>query len=68
MSLVDNEYLTPSDVAERYAGLTLRWLSRRRWARLPPSYVKAGKRVLYRRSDLEAFLHANTRVMETPNG
>ena len=61
------EYLTPAAVSERYASLTPRWLARRRWAHLPPSYVKAGKRVLYRRSDLEAFLQSGTQVMEQPH-
>lgn len=63
----DSEYLTPTTVSERYAGLTPRWLARRRWAHLPPNYVKAGKRVLYRKSDLEAFLQSSTQVMDQPH-
>lgn len=61
-----NQYLTPPAVAERYPGLTVRWLARRRWERVAPSYVKAGKRVLYRISDIEAFLAASTREMTDP--
>jgi len=62
MSNDDNEeYLTPARVGECYAGLTVRWLARRRWAHLPPNYVKAGKRVLYRKADLESYLASVTR-------
>lgn len=57
------EYLTPISVAERYPGLTVRWLARRRWEHMPPSYVKAGKRVLYRTSDIERFLADNTHAL-----
>lgn len=67
MSIEQVEYLTPAGVSESYAGLTPRWLARRRWAKLPPSFVKAGKRVLYRRSDIEAFLLSNVQVMEAPH-
>lgn len=56
----DDQYLTPDSVQGVYPTLTKRWLARRRWAHLPPTYVKAGKRVLYRRSDLETYLSAAT--------
>lgn len=61
LSEISTQYLTPAGVADAYAGLTVRWLARRRWAHLPPSYIKAGKRVLYRRADVEAFLADSTR-------
>lgn len=60
----ENKYLTPDVVAEHYAGFSVRWLARRRWAHLPPAYVKAGKRVLYRISDIEDFLSGATRRFE----
>ena len=63
-----SDFLTPETVSSLYPGLTPRWLARRRWEHRPPSYVKAGKRVLYRRSDLEAYLDAATQRFENHHG
>lgn len=60
MTTNQSDFLTPETVASHYPGLTPRWLARRRWEHRPPAYVKAGKRVLYRRSDLEAYLNDAT--------
>lgn len=60
MTNIQSEYITPESVGHRYPSLTPRWLARRRWAHLPPSYVKAGKKVLYRISDIEDFLTSAT--------
>jgi hypothetical protein len=54
------EVLSPEQVGHYYPGLTVRWLSRQRWEHGPLPYIKAGKRVLYRRSDIEQYLLANT--------
>lgn len=61
MNTEQPEFLTAQTVALLYPGLTPRWLARRRWEHRPPDYVKAGKRVLYRRSDLEAYLAGATK-------
>lgn len=60
------EFLTPLMVATAYPWLTVRWLERRRWERRAPSYVKAGRRVLYERGDIEAFLASNKVVPVLP--
>lgn len=61
MTTDNDEFLAPQSVAALYPGLTPRWLARRRWEHRPPAYVKAGKRVLYRRSDLESYLAGATK-------
>lgn len=57
---MQSEFLSPQQVGEFYPGLTVRWLARQRWEHGPLPYVKAGKRVLYRRADIESYLAANT--------
>ena len=57
---MQSEVLSPEQVGQYYPGLTVRWLSRQRWEHGPLPYIKAGKRVLYRRSDIEQYLTANT--------
>ncbi|WP_296817960.1 helix-turn-helix domain-containing protein [Brevundimonas sp.] len=52
-------YLTGEQV-EREFGLRRRWLARHRFNGTGPKYVKAGRRVLYRRADLEEYLAAMT--------
>lgn len=64
MTAQHTDFLTPEMVASLYPGLTPRWLARRRWEHLPPAFVKAGRRVLYRRSDLEVYLADSTRRFE----
>lgn len=61
MTTEQSDFLTPETVMFHYPGLTPRWLARRRWEHRPPAYVKAGKRVLYRRSDLEVYLNDATK-------
>ena len=56
------EYLPPHLVNDYYPGLTPRWLARQRWEHKPPTYIKAGRRVMYRRADIEQFLAENTVV------
>lgn len=45
--------------AARRLGLSVATMRRRRLLRRPPVWVKLGARVLYRNSDLEAFVEAN---------
>lgn len=52
-------YLTQIQAAELLC-LSGRTLERYRLEGNGPKFVKAGRRVLYRRSDLEAWLQANT--------
>ncbi len=44
--------------AAEYIGFAVKTLQRRRWAGQPPSYIKAGARVLYDIADLDRFLIA----------
>lgn len=57
---MQSEMLSPDQVGQYYPGLTVRWLSRQRWEHSSLPYIKAGKRILYRRSDIERYLEANT--------
>lgn len=57
---MQSEMLSPDQVGQYYPGLTVRWLSRQRWEHGSLPYIKAGKRILYRRSDIERYLAANT--------
>lgn len=45
--------------AARRLGLSVATLRRRRLFRQPPAWVKLGSRVLYRQTDLAAFIEAN---------
>ena len=53
--------LTPDDVEAEY-GIPARTLEDWRSSAKGPAYVKPGKRVLYLREDVEAFLRANAVV------
>ena len=61
------QYLTADMVERDYPGLTRRRLARLRSERSAPQYIKTGKLILYRRSDIEAFL-ASALVREAGNG
>ena len=41
-------------------GLTVATLRKRRWAREPPAFLKVGRKVRYRLSDLQEYLDACT--------
>jgi predicted DNA-binding transcriptional regulator AlpA len=45
--------------AARRLGLSVATLRRRRRLQQPPSWVKLGSRVLYRKQDIESFIDAN---------
>ena len=53
------DYLTPVQVEREYH-LPVRTLERKRREGGGPRYVKAGRRVLYRRSDVEDWLDARS--------
>ena len=57
---MQSEVLSPSQVGQYYPGLTVRWLSRQRWEHGSLPYIKAGKKILYRRSDIERYLEDHT--------
>lgn len=46
--------------AGRIVGLSVKTLQKRRWMRQPPRFLKVGRLVRYRLSDLEAFLNSCT--------
>lgn len=70
--MADSKYLTPEEVAERYrGGISVGTLRNWRAMRLGPSFVKAGKAVLYPVDDLDAWdernrvqCRASTRLVE----
>jgi len=52
---MDNDLLTPAEAAKalRVSPATLpRW----RWSGDGPDYVRVGRKILYRREDLEAYI------------
>lgn len=53
MKEVDNEKNT-----SRYTGLSAAELRKRRRLMLPPQYVRVGRRILYRRRDIDEFLES----------
>lgn len=57
---MQTDYLSPDQVSDHYPGLSVRWLSRQRWEHGSLPYIKAGKRVLYRRADIEEYLRNQT--------
>ena len=59
--MTDNPNLTPDQAAE-YLRLSERTLIRWRNRRVGPAWVKVGRRVLYRRSDLDSWMD-NQRVV-----
>ena len=59
MSGTQPEVLNERQVEEIY-GFTVPYLRRARRERRGPRFLKVGKLVRYRRSDIESFLSANT--------
>ena len=49
------QLLSETAVAELFS-LTTKFLQKRRWLGLPPKFVKLGKAVRYRKSDIEAYI------------
>lgn len=52
--------LTPKEVAE-YLGTTTAALSQLRYLSRGPRYVKAGRNIRYRLSDIEDYINSNVR-------
>lgn len=46
--------------ASEITGFAVKTLQRRRWEGLPPVFLKIGRKVRYRLSDLQAYLDACT--------
>ncbi|WP_336741476.1 helix-turn-helix domain-containing protein [Aureimonas altamirensis] len=58
--MMDNRFLTPEEVSERYRGsVSLGTLRNWRSMRIGPSFVKIGKAVLYPTSELDAWDEKN---------
>lgn len=59
-----SELKTPNVVSEREAalflGLAIRTLQNRRWRGLPPRFMRMGRSIRYRLSDLEAYMDGCT--------
>lgn len=53
--------ITPPQLAE-YLGTTVGNLAQMRYHGNGPAFIKAGRRVLYRETDVQAWLDANTRT------
>jgi excisionase family DNA binding protein len=57
---IDNRYIS-TEVAAEYCGVSPRWLEKLRVVGGGPRYAKVGRRVLYRRQDLDAWIAAGAR-------
>ncbi|MGM5030010.1 DNA-binding protein [Tardiphaga sp. 862_B3_N4_1] len=58
--MIDQTYLTPEEVAERYRGtVSIGTLRNWRSMRIGPAYVKVGKSVLYPVNQLEIWDQTN---------
>jgi predicted DNA-binding transcriptional regulator AlpA len=70
-SLLNRVGLLHSRDAAQYLGVSEAWLSRERWKRTGPSFIRVGgsngRAVRYRREDLEAWIAAN-RVTSAEGG
>jgi hypothetical protein len=64
MAEIDDDAMLDAQAAERLIGLRMATLAKMRCMGGGPPFVKAGRRVLYRRSDLIAWLNAR-RVRNT---
>ena len=51
-------HLIRESEAADYIGFKVKTMQRRRWAGQPPSFIKAGTRVLYDVADLDRFIAA----------
>ena len=60
--MTDTPELTTVDEHEagRILGFSVKTLQKRRWLRQPPTFLKVGRKVRYRVSDLQAFLDGCT--------
>ena len=47
------------NAAAQYAGLSVSTLRKRRRLGLPPTYIKVGRRIVYAKQDIDAFLGAS---------
>lgn len=56
---MDDELLTPAQVAE-YRGTTTGVLAQERHAGKGPKYIRDGRRIRYRASDIREYLDQNT--------
>lgn len=55
-----NLELVDERAAARILGFSVKSLRNRRWKRQPPSFLKLGRKIAYRLSDLQAYLDACT--------
>jgi len=62
--MIDDDSMLDAQATERLIGLRMATLAKMRCMGGGPPFVKAGRRVLYRRGDLIAWLNAR-RVMNT---
>lgn len=67
MSTVMSQLMTADELAE-YLGTTTQRLANHRMKGTGPRFVKEGRRVLYRRSEVERWLDENTRDRTTGEG
>ncbi len=56
--MLDNDKRFTTEEAAQYLGFKPKALEKRRYLKLPPVYLKVGRFVQYRKSDLDAFLDA----------
>ena len=58
MAEIDDDAMLDAKAAERLIGLRKATLAKMRWMGGGPMFIKAGRKVLYRRSDLIAWLNS----------
>jgi hypothetical protein len=51
----EKEIFSPAQLAERYSGITVLTLADWRYKKKGPKFFRAGKRVFYRKADVEAW-------------
>ena len=61
MAIDDPRLVTLSEEETAHVvGLTVATLRKRRWERKPPAFLKVGRKIRYRLSDLQEYLDACT--------
>ena len=61
------DYLLPNQLAS-YWGVSINTLRKWRWEGKGPCFVKLGRKVVYRRADIDAFANAQLRTSTSDTG
>lgn len=61
------EYLLPNELAHVW-GMSVNTLRKWRWEGKGPRFVKLGRKVVYRRADIESYTEAQIRISTSDTG